>query len=112
MDYIIFLATIQIPFVYLVWRMFRSHGSRLERDSRERLRDMDSRQRRVSHLVDIFKMTLEKSQAELAARIENLEGRVTELEKYTGLRAEAAAETAAWPAEAAAAPPLRDKNFL
>ena len=104
MDYIIFLATMQIPFLYIVWRMFRSQGERMESRTREKLRQMDERQKRISHMTDVFKMTLETSRADAASQINNIQGRLRELEKYTGLRTEAPLQARDLPSNEAPAP--------
>ncbi len=109
MDYIIFLATMQIPFLYIVWRMFRSQGERMESRTREKLRQMDERQKRISHMTDVFKMTLETSRADAASQINNIQGRLRELEKYTGLRTEAPLQARDLPSNEA---PLRDREFV
>lgn len=81
----------------------------MESRTREKLRQMDERQKRISHLTDVFKMTLEKSRADSSIQISDIQGRLRELEKYTGLRTDSSPQARSLPSGEA---PLRDRDFV
>ena len=89
MEYIIFLITIQVPFVYFMWRVFQNQQSRLLMN----LRMLENRLKKTQNLIEALRVSAEKTSNQLERDLEKTralyalsETRLNQLEKYTGLR--------------------------
>lgn len=88
MEYIIFLITIQIPFLYFIWKLFKTHQNR----TLANLRMLETRMGQIRNLVDALRLSMEKSSENLEKDVEKIRAiyaltsaRINQLEKYTGL---------------------------
>lgn len=89
MQYIIFMLTIQLPFIYLVWKFFKNYESK----SFQAVKTLSTQTRKTAAVMDMLRMSLEKSTEDVYSRLKAVEGkpeliesRIYQLEKYTGLR--------------------------
>lgn len=89
MEYIIFLITIQAPFLYFIWKMFQTRQARLLVS----LRMLETRMGQMRSLVEALRLSTEKAIDNLEKDVEKIRGvhaliniRLKQLEKYTGLR--------------------------
>lgn len=94
MEYIIFLATIQLPFLYLVWKLFQRHSS----ETINALRSLKIQQEHIANFMDTLKMSIERisediyGNGKVNSRMFQIEKEITDLKKcfnqmeiYTGL---------------------------
>lgn len=88
MEYIIFLITIQIPFLYFIWKVFKTHQNRTHTN----LRMLETRMGQIRNLVEALRLSTEKSSDDLEKDMEKIRAiyaltsaRINQLEKYTGL---------------------------
>ena len=88
MEYIIFLITIQVPFLYLIWKVFKTHQNRIHAN----LRMLETRMGQIRNLVEALRLSMEKSSDNLEKDVEKIRAiyaltsaRINQLEKYTGL---------------------------
>ena len=117
MDYIIFLVTLQLPFIYLFWRFFKGHERRMNVNLRlfkkqidqtnslfETLRAISDKNRET--LQETCK-NLEEENAQLKLTIQRYnkiyEERLRELERCTGINPSLS--------PLASSPPLKGKDF-
>ena len=104
MEYIIFLATIQLPFLYFIWKLFKTYQNRLLVN----LRILETRIGQLRNLVETLRLSTEKASDDLEKDLEKIRAvyaltnvRLKQLEKYTGLR----------PNDFAPSSILKDKDF-
>ena len=104
MEYIIFLATIQLPFLYFIWKLFKTYQNRLLVN----LRILETRIGQLRNLVETLRLSTEKAADDLEKDLEKIRAvyaltnvRLKQLEKYTGLR----------PNDFAPSSILKDKDF-
>ena len=108
------MATIQIPFLYLIWRLF--HKEQFEH--KQTLRTLKKQNEHISRFMDTLKMSLERisddlyGKGKINSRFQELEGKVLtfqskleDMELYTGL-------TNSKVKEFSPAPVLKDKSFI
>ena len=94
MEYIIFLFTIQLPFVYLIWRLAQKQTSEVNRN----MRILKQQNEHIANFMDTLRMSVEKISEDLYgngkvnARMFQMEREIKELKKcfqqmeiYTGL---------------------------
>ena len=94
MEYILFLITIQGPFVYLIWKLFSLSGKK----NQELLKVMQDQQRHVANFLDTIRLSVEKISEDLYGsgkvnsrlfdiekKISNLKKNLKDVELYTGL---------------------------
>ena len=88
MDYIIFLITIQAPFLYFIWKIFQTRQNRLL----VVLRTLETRMGQTRNLLEALRLSLEKTAGDLEKDMEKIRAayaltafRLKKLEKYTGL---------------------------
>ena len=88
MDYIIFLITIQAPFLYFIWKIFQTRQNRLLAT----LRALETRMGQARNLLEAQRLSLEKTGGDLEKDMEKIRAayaltafRMKRLEKYTGL---------------------------
>ena len=94
MEYIIFLVTIQLPFVYMIWRWFQKYRF----ENLKALRESKERMDHVASFMDTLRVSVEKisediyGKGQVSTRMFNIEKEVKELKKhfhhievYTGL---------------------------
>ena len=114
MEYIMFMATIQAPFLYLIWRFFQKEQS----EHRQALRSLRKQNQHISHFMDTLKMSLERvsedlyGKGKINTRFQNLEKKILnfqskleDMELYTGLNNPKSKEFSPNPV-------LKDKNFI
>ena len=94
MEYIMFMATIQAPFLYLIWRLFHKEQS----EHRQALRNLKKQNEHISRFMETLKMSMEKvsedlyGKGKINTRFQDLEKKVLhfeskleDMELYTGL---------------------------
>ena len=94
MDYIIFMATIQSPFLYLIWRFFRIQNS----ENKNLIRALKQQNEHRAYFIDTLKMSIERISEDLYGKgkinsrffeIEknytSLKNKINDMEVYTGL---------------------------
>lgn len=114
MEYIIFMATIQVPFLYLIWRLF--HKGQAEQ--RQALKTLKKQTEHITRFMDTLKMSLERvsddlyGRGKITSRFEDLESQILrfqskleDMEIYTGLNNSKAKEYSP-------SPVLKDKSFI
>ena len=89
MQYIIFLITIQLPFIYLFWKIFQIYQTKYNKI----LSNLVIQTKTTVNSVDMLRLSLEKSTENIYSRLKDIEkkqglieSRIFQLEKYTGLR--------------------------
>ena len=116
MEYIIFLVTIQGPFLYLIWKTYQKHSGELK----ENIRHLKKQNEHIANFMDTLRMSLEKisediyGKGEVNARFFQIEKNLKDLKKsfrdievYTGLNpANQSLE------ELSSTPSLKDKDFI
>ena len=108
------MATIQIPFLYLIWRFFHRRQS----EYKQTLRTLKKQNEHISRFMDTLKMSLERisedlyGKGKINSRFQDLEGKVLkfqskleDMELYTGLTNTKAKEFSP-------SPVLKDKSFI
>ena len=94
MDYIIFMATIQAPFLYLIWRLFQKNSLTI----REELKGLKKQNEHIVNFMDTLKMSFEKMSEdiygngkvnsrlfEIEKQIKAFQKKLEDMELYTGL---------------------------
>lgn len=94
MEYIIFLATIQLPFLYLIWKMTHNHILNLNKN----LQVLKKQNEHIANFMDTLRMSVEKISEDLygSGRVNSrmfqiekeileLKDRLQQMETYTGL---------------------------
>lgn len=94
MEYIIFLLTIQIPFLYLIWRM----GQKQTSESSRNMRILKRQNEHIANFMDTLRLSVEKISEDLYgsgkvnSRMFQIEKEIKELKEsfhqmeiYTGL---------------------------
>ena len=88
MEYIIFLITIQTPFLYFIWKVFKTDQKR----TLANLRMLETRMGQIRNLVEALRLSMEKSSDDVEKDMEKIRtiyaltnARLNQLEKYTGL---------------------------
>lgn len=94
MDYIIFMATIQLPFLYVIWKFFNQQLIRNE-DSVNLLKKQNEH---IARFMDTLKMSLERISEDLYGKgkintrffeiernYKELQKKFSDMEFYTGL---------------------------
>ena len=94
MDYIIFMLTIQIPFLYLMWRAFEKSRS----ETRTELKSLRKQNEHIANFMDTLKLSFEKMSEdiygngkvnarlfEIENKIKTLKTQFQDMELYTGL---------------------------
>ena len=115
MEYIIFLCTIQLPFLYLIGKIFQKQNSKMGRN----LRALKKQNEHTANFMDTLRMSVEKisedihGNGKVNTRMFQLEKEIKELkdcfrqmELYTGLN------TNRKSLEDLASPHLRGKDFI
>ena len=100
MDYIVFLITIQIPFLYFVWKIFQARAE----ESRKDFHLLKKRTESIANFMDTLRLSVEKisediyrggqvntKMREMDKTITNLKRSLAELELYTGVSNSASA---------------------
>ena len=94
MEYIIFLLTIQIPFLYFIWKIFQKHSFEVKKD----MQHLKKQNEHIANFMDTLRMSVEKMSEDIYgsgkvnSRIFQIEKEFEELkhcfrqmELYTGL---------------------------
>ena len=95
MEYIIFLLTIQAPFLYFMWKIFQHSGAETSRN----MRNLKKQNEHIANFMDTLRMSVEKMSEDIYgngkvnSRMFQIEKEIKELKKcfhqmelYTGLR--------------------------
>ena len=114
MDYIIFMATIQAPFLYLIWRLFQKNSLAV----REELKNLRKQNEHIVNFMDTLKLSFEKMSEdiygggkvnsrifEIEKKLKTMEKQFQDMELYTGLN------TSSSSLEDFSSSPLKDKDF-
>ena len=114
MDYIIFLITIQVPFLYLIWRLFQKNSL----EGREELKSLRKQNEHIVNFMDTLKMSFEKMSEdiygngkvnsrlfEMEKNIKSLQKQFRDMELYTGLKTNTSS------LDDLSSPSLKDKDF-
>ena len=97
MAYIIFLVTIQTPFLYLIWKLFQRQSLKNNRN----VQILKKQNEHIANFMDTLRLSVEKISDDIYSQkglipsrlnpiekdIKELRGRVRQLELYTGLNA-------------------------
>lgn len=116
MDYLVFLITLQLPFIYLFWRFFKGYESRSNANMRLFKKQIDQTSslfETLRAMSDKNRQSLEKTCRELEEENQRLkvtmhrynqfyEERLRELEKCTGISPSVSLASSAF---------LKDKDF-
>lgn len=115
MEYIMFMVSIQTPFLYFIWRLFHKE----QKEHRQALRSLKKQNEHISRFMDTLKMSLERVSEDLygagkiSARFKNLEdnilnfqSKLEDMEIYTGLNNTPESK------EFSPSPILKDKSFI
>ena len=94
MDYIIFMITIQAPFLYLIWRLFQKNSL----ETREELKSLRKQNEHIVNFMDTLKLSFEKMSEdiygngkvnsrlfEIEKNFKTLQKQFQDMELYTGL---------------------------
>lgn len=114
MDYIIFMASIQAPFLYLIWRLFQKNSL----TTRKELKSLRKQNEHIVNFMDTLKLTFEKMSEdiygtgkvnsrifEIEKNLKSLKNQLKDMELYTGLN------TSSSSLEDFKSSPLKDKDF-
>ena len=114
MDYIIFMATIQTPFLYIMWRLFQKNSLTI----RKELKSLSKQNQHIVNFMDTLKLSFEKMSEDIYgngkvnSRIFEIENQLItfkkqlqDMELYTGLN------TSSNSLEDFRSAPLKDKDF-
>ena len=95
MEYIIFLLTIQLPFLYIIWKLVQKQTSEMGRN----MRVLKKQKEHIANFMDTLRMSVEKisedvyGNGKVNSRMFQMERDITELKKcfqqmeiYTGLK--------------------------
>lgn len=115
MEYIIFLLTIQCPFLYLIWRLFQSR----DLETRASLRAFKKQNEHIANFMDTLRMSVEKISEDIYGRgkvnarmfqiekeAREMKKRLNQMELYTGLNSSNKTLD-----ELSADPSLKEKDF-
>ena len=113
-QYIMFMITIQTPFLYLIWRLFQKE----QQEQRLTLRKIKKQNEHITRFIDTLKMSLEKVSEdlygsgtintrfnELEKKTSNFQAKLEDMELYTGLNNINTKESTP-------SPILKDKSFI
>lgn len=94
MEYIIFLSTIQLPFLYLIWKFTQKHTLKVNRN----MKILKKQNEHIANFMDTLRMSVEKisediyGNGKVNSRMFEMENEIQELKKcfqqmeiYTGL---------------------------
>ena len=94
MDYIIFMATIQAPFLYLIWRLFQKNSL----SKRGELKNLRKQNEHIVNFMDTLKLSFEKMSEDIygngkvnsrlfkiESNFKTLQKQFRDMELYTGL---------------------------
>ncbi|MDE0092135.1 MAG: hypothetical protein OXN83_02480 [Oligoflexia bacterium] len=94
MDYIIFMITIQAPFLYLIWRLFQKNSL----ETREELKNLRKQNEHIVNFMDTLKLSFEKMSEdiygngkvnsrlfEIEKNFKTLQKQFQDMELYTGV---------------------------
>ena len=94
MDYIVFLLTIQTPFLYLVWKIFQTRA----KETRKDFHLLKRRTENIANFMDTLRLSVEKisediyREGQVNAKMRKMDGAIkdlkkslAELELYTGM---------------------------
>ena len=95
MEYIIFLITMQVPFLYMIWKMNQKHSSKINSN----MRVLKKKHEYITNFMDTLRMSIEKisediyGSGKVNSRMFRIEKELQELKKgfremeiYTGLQ--------------------------
>ena len=89
MEYFIFLATIQLPFVYLIWKVFQKQQGKVLVN----LRAMEKSLYKTQKLTETLSLSMDKNLDQVQSNLEKVRSfyalnstRLNMLEKHTGLK--------------------------
>jgi len=112
MEYIMFMVTIQFPFLYLIWRLFHKE----QYEHKQTLKTLKKQNENITRFIDTLKMSLERvsedlyGKGKINSRFEDLESKVLDfqskledMELYTGLTNSKGFSPS---------PVLKDKSFI
>ena len=115
MDYIIFMATIQAPFLYLIWRLFQKNSLEI----REELKNLRKQKEHIVNFMDTLKLSFEKMAEdvygngkvnsrlfEMENHLKTLQKQFQDMELYTGLNTSANSVE-----DLSSSASLKDKDF-
>ena len=110
MNYIVFIATLQIPFLYFLWKFFQSYESRVNIKLRMLQKKLDN----TDSLCNVMRIAYQKSKGDMDVEIDSLKAElitaknhIQQLERYTGLRKSSPVPTMEWNSES-----LQNKDFI
>ena len=117
MTYIIFLVTIQAPFLYFIWKIFQKRGSKLNKN----LQILRKQNEHIANFMDTLRMSVERiskdlydqtgsvysRSSEIEKEIQEIKKKFQQLEVYTGLNTSRTLEEINSSPEAY----LKDKDF-
>lgn len=99
MNYIFFIATLQIPFLYFLWKVFQAYESRTNVKLRMLQKDLDN----LEGLQNVMRMAHQKMRDDLNGEIVFLKSELTvaknhiqQLERHTGIRQSSPVPTVEW----------------
>ena len=116
MAYIIFLITIQSPFLYFIWKLFQRQSLKSNRN----LQILRKQNEHIANFMDTLRLSVEKISDDIynkkgafPSRLENIEGEIKDIkenlrqmELYTGLNTKTLIEE-----EINSSPFIKDKDF-
>ena len=114
MEYIIFLLTIQVPFLYLIWRFFQKRDS----SRQKHMLSLKKQNEHIANFMDTLRMSVEKISEDVYGNgkvnsrmfymekgLNELKTRIRQMELYTGLRSSDKLESLS------SSSTLKDKSF-
>lgn len=99
MDYIIFFASIQIPFLYIIWKMLNNKSFKQQQN----LQILQKQHAHIANFMDTLRLSIEKISEDIYGKdgfvnktnwkkaeqeIKNIQAKIHELEIYTGVSTE------------------------
>lgn len=115
MEYIVFLLTIQVPFLYLIWKFTQKHRA----ETNKVLRSLKTQNGHIASFMDTLRMSVEKISEDIYGqgkvnsqmfhiekKIQDMKIRFHQLELYTGLNTSNQDKKPINPS-----PALKDKDF-
>ncbi|MCY4321068.1 MAG: hypothetical protein OXC37_01485 [Bdellovibrionaceae bacterium] len=94
MEYIIFMITIQSPFLYLIWRLFQKNSLQI----REELKNLRKQNEHIVNFMDTLKLSFEKMSEDIYGNgkvnsrifqietsLKNMQKQFKNMELYTGV---------------------------
>lgn len=115
MAYIIFLLTIQTPFLYFIWKLFNNQSVKIYRN----LQILKKQNEHIANFMDTLRMSVEKISDDIYSRngvinsrlseiekeMRGLKSRIRQMELYTGLSTKDSIE------EISSSTFIKDKEF-